>query len=269
MKLQIPEDLRERQVDQARGGSWSPRQGLASFLPSSTPKSRPLCPLSLLPGLQTSACVLGLGKVWRGWKGGESLLPSFYLNQWLPILRQGSRQAGGTRRSDLRSRVSASSAQPILGGAQGLLREVPGHGAWVSFLEGPLQGRASKSRGEGKLGLSPKEVSLVTGNEAEAICRLLSLVGPVFTGVGDSWTPQEPPLLPALLCTERPVPGEDGPGEAGRARRILQPRPLHLPAFSCMHCRGLWEKGWGASSDGAHRGQKLRAEGSRAGGGRA
>lgn len=258
-------------MDQARGGNWSPRQRLGSFLPSSTPNSLPLLPLSLLPRLQTNACVLGMGEAWRGQKGRESLLPSFYLNKWLARPGQGSCQAGGIHCSDLCSRVSAFSAQPLLGGAQGLLGEVPGHGAWVSFLEGPLQGRASKSRGEGKLGLSPKEVSLVTGNEAETICWLLSLVGPVFTRVDDSLTPQEPPLLPALLCTERrPVTEEDSSREAGRVRCVCLPRPLHLPAFSGIHCRGLWEKGWGASSDGVHSGQKLRgAERSRVGGGRA
>lgn len=142
-------------MNQAGGGNWSPRQGLGFFLPSSTPSSLPLLPLSLLPRPQTSACVLQ-GEVWRGRKGGESLLPSFYLNQWLARPGQGSRQAGGIHCSDLCSRVSAFSAQPILGEAQSLLGEVPGHGAWVSFLEGPLQGRTSKSRGEGKLGLSPR-----------------------------------------------------------------------------------------------------------------
>lgn len=99
-------------MDQAGGGNWSPRQGLGSFLPSSTPNSLPLLPLSLLPRLQTNACVLGMGEAWKGQKGGESLLPSFYLNKWLARPGQGSCQAGGIHCSDLCSRVSAFSAQP-------------------------------------------------------------------------------------------------------------------------------------------------------------
>lgn len=157
-------------------------------------------------------------------------MSSFYLNQWLARPGQGSRQAGGIHCSDLCSRVSAFSAQPILGEAQSLLGEVPGHGAWVSFLEGPLQGRTSKSRGEGKLGLSPKEVSLVTGNEAETICRLLSLVGPVFTRVDDSLTPQEPPLLPALLCKKEDLSQEKTvPRRLGGSDASAHPAPSTCP----------------------------------------
>lgn len=105
----------------------------------------------------------------------------------------------------------------------------------------------------------------------ETICRLLSLVGPVFTRVDDSLTPQEPPSAPSPAVQEqRPVTGEDSSREAGRVR-CIRPPPLPPPARSRARCRGLWEKGWGASSDGVHRGQSPRAERKGAGleGGRA
>ena len=65
------------------------------------------------PGRSAQRCQEGCwGEAWKGQKGGESLLPSFYLNKWLARPGQGSCQAGGIHCSDLCSRVSAFSAQP-------------------------------------------------------------------------------------------------------------------------------------------------------------
>lgn len=63
--------------------------------------------------------------------------------------------------------------------------------------------------------MSPKEISLVTGNEVETIYRVLSLVDSVFARADDSLMTLKSLSLP--LCSlvhrdRRPVMGEDSSG---------------------------------------------------------
>lgn len=68
----------------------------------------------------------------------------------------GSHQSGGTHCLDLYAWVYVSSAWPVSRRAYSLLGEVLGSSTWVNFLDSPLQGGVSKSRGEEKLGYSPQ-----------------------------------------------------------------------------------------------------------------
>lgn len=57
-----------------------------------------------------------------------------------------------------------------------------------------------KAEGRRSWGISPKEMSLVTGNVVETICQVLCLVGPVFARADDSLMPQKSLSLP--LCSQ-------------------------------------------------------------------
>lgn len=124
-------------MDQAGGGRWSPRHTFlrAGLLPALLQSQRPASTSSLAdPDFRPAPLprVLGTGEEWTGRKGRESLLASFYLNQRLARPVQGVQYTGFLpvwRLSLLRllqARVSAPSAQPVLGGAQGLLEKSQG-----------------------------------------------------------------------------------------------------------------------------------------------
>lgn len=74
-------------------------------------------------------------------------------------------------------------------------------------------------------------MGLVTGNEVETICQVLTLVGPDTPGIVLSLSAPNP-------GTHRPVT-EDGSGEGGRTTCSFPPLILHLPTFSastkCVH----------------------------------
>lgn len=114
------------------------------------------------------------------------------------------------------------------------------------------EGRA-KAEGRRNWGISPKEMSLVTGNVVETICQVLSLVGPVFARADDSLMPQKSLSLPLCsqpcgaqtgdLSREKTVPGGVG---GSHAALLLCTHPMCVHACMCMKgeenkCRwGKW-----------------------------
>lgn len=123
-----------------------------------------------------------------------------------------------------------------------------------------LREEPAKAKGRRSWGISPKEISLVTGNVIETIYQVLSLVGPVFARADDSLMPPKSFSLPLCsqpwwciqtgdLSREKTVPERTGGPDA----LLLSPSTCLLSLYppnvcACTHTRMKGEENkfrWG------------------------